>query len=76
MVGASKKSVAPSEVIFPPELMTRQQGVLSLGGGKGAMWFRPTSLAALLELKGKHPAAKLVVGNSEVGIEMKFKNAG
>ena len=67
-----------SEVIFPPELMTRQPGVLLLGEGKGkgALWFRPTSLPALLEFKGKHPEAKLVVGNSEVGIEMKFKNAG
>ena len=37
---------------------------------------RPTSLASLLQLKKAHPAAKLVVGNTEVGIEMKFKNAG
>lgn len=37
---------------------------------------RPTSLEALLALKAEHPAAKLVVGNTEVGIEMKFKNAG
>ncbi len=36
---------------------------------------RPTSLGSLLALKAKHPAAKLVVGNTEVGIEMKFKNA-
>lgn len=37
--------------------------------------FRPTSLAALLALKRQHPDAKLVVGNTEVGIEMKFKAA-
>lgn len=37
---------------------------------------RPTSLESLLALKAKHPAAKLVVGNTEVGIEMKFKAAG
>lgn len=36
---------------------------------------RPTSLAALLALKQQHPDAKLVVGNTEVGIEMKFKAA-
>ena len=36
---------------------------------------RPTSLAALLALKQQHPEAKLVVGNTEVGIEMKFKAA-
>lgn len=33
-------------------------------------------LKGLLAVKAAHPAAKLVVGNSEVGIEMKFKNAG
>ena len=32
-------------------------------------------MAGLLAVKAAHPAAKLVVGNSEVGIEMKFKNA-
>lgn len=37
---------------------------------------RPTSLSSLLTIKKAHPAAKLVVGNTEVGIEMKFKNAG
>lgn len=36
---------------------------------------RPTSLASLLQLKKSYPEAKLVVGNTEVGIEMKFKNA-
>src|SRR5205809_897352 len=36
---------------------------------------RPTSKASLLALKAEHPDAKLVVGNTEVGIEMKFKDA-
>ena len=36
---------------------------------------RPTSLESLLQLKKSYPDAKLVVGNTEVGIEMKFKNA-
>jgi xanthine dehydrogenase/oxidase len=36
---------------------------------------RPTSLPSLLAIKAKHPDAKLIVGNSEVGIEMKFKAA-
>lgn len=38
-------------------------------------WHRPATLEQLLELKAAHPNAKLVVGNTEVGIEMKFKNA-
>ena len=36
---------------------------------------RPLSLDSLLALKRMHPGAKLVVGNTEVGIEMKFKAA-
>ena len=36
-------------------------------------WFRPTNLNDLLELKESYPDAKLVVGNTELGIEMKFK---
>lgn len=39
------------------------------------MFRRPTSLEGLLAIKAAHPAAKLVVGNTEVGIEMKFKHA-
>ena len=37
---------------------------------------RPVSLEGLLDIKAKHNAAKLVVGNTEVGIELKFKHAG
>jgi xanthine dehydrogenase iron-sulfur cluster and FAD-binding subunit A len=36
---------------------------------------RPISKESLLALKAEHPEAKLVVGNTEVGIEMKFKDA-
>ena len=32
-------------------------------------------MEALFELKAAHPDAKLVVGNTEVGIELKFKHA-
>ena len=37
-------------------------------------WYRPVSLSHLLELRAQFPAAKMVVGNTEVGIEMKFKD--
>ena len=33
-------------------------------------------MEGLLDIKAKHNAAKLVVGNTEVGIELKFKHAG
>ncbi|KAI4895470.1 hypothetical protein NFI96_023969, partial [Prochilodus magdalenae] len=42
--------------------------------GERVLWIQPSSLKELLELKAAYPAAKLVVGNTEVGIEMKFKN--
>ncbi|KAJ7379815.1 hypothetical protein OS493_012562 [Desmophyllum pertusum] len=42
--------------------------------GDHVTWIRPTTLDELLELKMKYPQAKLVIGNTEIGIEMKFKN--
>ena len=36
---------------------------------------RPLTFEALLKLKADYPDARLVVGNTEVGIEMKFKDA-
>ncbi|KAF4083783.1 hypothetical protein AMELA_G00121330 [Ameiurus melas] len=64
------------EIIFPPELMslskhpTRQLRFL----GERVLWIQPSTLNELLELKALYPTAKLVVGNTEIGIEMKFKN--
>eukprot|EP00887_Chlorella_sp_A99_P006651 scaffold3.g6651.t1 len=67
--------LAPTaEPIFPPELRTRVAASLELLGPRAA-WHRPVDLAELLALKRAHPEAKLVVGNTEVGIEMKFKDA-
>ncbi|KAF5279180.1 hypothetical protein FQR65_LT03427 [Abscondita terminalis] len=42
--------------------------------GPDVIWFRPTQLCEVLELKSKHPDAKIIVGNTEVGVETKFKN--
>ena len=36
---------------------------------------RPLTLDGVLKLKAEYPDARLVVGNTEVGIEMKFKDA-
>lgn len=63
-----------SEPIFPPELRRRPAAALSEAGPVAA-WHRPLSLEALLELKAQHPGARLVCGNTEVGIEVKFKGA-
>ncbi|XP_065174332.1 xanthine dehydrogenase [Atheta coriaria] len=64
------------EPIFPPELkLTDQYDSGSLYfKGKEVEWYRPTCLKDLLELKSKHPAAKIITGNTEVGVEVKFRH--
>lgn len=61
------------ELIFPPELLLRKPNFLNLSGFGGLKWFRPLTLQQVLELKEKYPDAKLLVGNTEVGIEMRLK---
>jgi xanthine dehydrogenase/oxidase len=68
-----EKLLTRGEPIFPPELKTRKNTVLSFAGSRGSSWHRPSSLQELLILKKRFPGAKLVVGNTEVGIEMRFK---
>ncbi|XP_049426562.1 xanthine dehydrogenase/oxidase [Epinephelus fuscoguttatus] len=65
------------EVIFPPELMSLTKGQRSSSlsfHGDRTTWLQPDSLDEFLRLKWKHPDARIVVGNTEVGIEVKFKN--
>ena len=52
-----------AELIFPPELRRRRPAELALTGPRCA-WYRPLTLARLLELKQQFPVAKLVVGNT------------
>lgn len=61
------------ELIFPPELLRRKLTYLSLSGFGGLKWYRPLNLQHVLDLKQRYPDAKLLVGNSEVGIEMRLK---
>ncbi|TKY48375.1 Xanthine dehydrogenase 1 [Spatholobus suberectus] len=61
------------ELIFPPELSLRIPTSLNLTGFGGLMWYRPLTLQHLLDLKAKYADAKLLVGNTEVGIEMRLK---
>ena len=67
------QNVVKGELIFPPELTTKKPGRLVVDGN--VTWHRPTSLEELLEIKSRIPDAKLVAGNTEVGIEVKFKHA-
>ncbi|KAH1104771.1 hypothetical protein GYH30_038233 [Glycine max] len=61
------------ELIFPPELLLRTPTSLNLTGFGGLMWYRPLTLQHVLDLKAKYTDAKLLVGNTEVGIEMRLK---
>ncbi|CAH0406917.1 unnamed protein product [Chilo suppressalis] len=67
---------ASQEPIFPPELKLsdvydRQYLIYK---GKNTTWHRPTELITILKLKEQYPGAKIVVGNTEVGVEVKFKH--
>nr|XP_039266877.1 xanthine dehydrogenase/oxidase-like isoform X2 [Styela clava] len=66
------------EPIFPPELM--MSGKLNSDTprslkfvGNNVTWHQPTSLRESLTIKKQHPEARIVVGNTEVGIEMHIK---
>ncbi len=62
-----------TEPIFPPALRTRKVQPMMLSKD-GCTWYQPTNLPGLLALKSEFPQARIVVGNTEVGIETKFKN--
>ncbi|XP_057849574.2 xanthine dehydrogenase 1 isoform X2 [Cryptomeria japonica] len=62
------------ELIFPSELVSRKPHSLYLKGSRDMMWFRPLKLQDVLDLKSRFPEAKLLVGNTEIGIETKFKS--
>ena len=64
------------EPIFPPELKLSDKldsEPLVFRTSRTA-WYRPTTLNDLLALKKAHPETKIVVGNTEVGVEVKFKH--
>ncbi|XP_015117328.1 xanthine dehydrogenase [Diachasma alloeum] len=64
------------EIIFPPRLKLREDldREFLVIRGKEVTWYRPTSLEVLLTLKKQFPEARIIVGNTEVGVETKFKH--
>lgn len=64
------------EPIFPPELKLYFDSFNKYLFYKAndVVWIRPTNLHELLIVKEKYPRSVIVVGNTEVGIETKFKN--
>ncbi|CAH1406870.1 unnamed protein product [Nezara viridula] len=64
------------EPIFPPELAVSDEldrQFINIKGPK-VTWYRPVTLEQLLDLKKSFPSAKIVNGNTEIGVEVKFKN--
>ncbi|CAD7700908.1 unnamed protein product [Ostreobium quekettii] len=72
--GVEEGLMSSKEPIFPVELRKHVPASLALPGTTST-WHRPVTMPELLGLKAQHPSAKLVGGNTEVGIEMKFKHA-
>ena len=58
---------------FPDELARGSAVHLRVAGAQ-ATWERPTSELALLRILAAEPSARIVAGNTEVGIETKFKH--
>ncbi|ORX66053.1 xanthine dehydrogenase [Linderina pennispora] len=77
------------DLIFPPFLVRYAKGetkedepqlrALAIASSDSTAWcqrfYRPLTLAQLLEIRQEHPDSKLVAGNSEVGVEIKLKRA-
>ncbi|XP_020840560.1 aldehyde oxidase 1 [Phascolarctos cinereus] len=64
------------EFIFPPELMNmaeKQPKRTRVFNGERITWISPVTLRDLLEVKAKYPDAPIVMGNTTVGPDMKFK---
>ncbi|KAF2460152.1 molybdopterin binding aldehyde oxidase/xanthine dehydrogenase [Lineolata rhizophorae] len=65
---------ASTELIYPPALYKFKRTPICYGNER-KLWFRPTTLQQLLEIKDKWPSAKLVAGATEVQVEIRFKNS-
>ncbi|XP_012285981.1 xanthine dehydrogenase [Orussus abietinus] len=64
------------EPIFPPKLSISSEldeQYLEFKG-KNVTWYRPIDMYDLLVLKHRYNDAKIIVGNTEVGVEVKFKH--
>ncbi|KAL1021810.1 hypothetical protein UPYG_G00018360 [Umbra pygmaea] len=66
------------ELIFPPELILMAESepqVSQVFRGDRMVWLSPVSLEELIQLKTSHPKAPLVMGNTTIGPDIKFKGA-
>ncbi|OWZ03945.1 Xanthine dehydrogenase, molybdopterin binding subunit [Phytophthora megakarya] len=74
VTSGSKMTAALAVSSFPNELVDKAMTpqVLQIDG-KQIQWFAPVTMTHLLQLKQQFPDAKISVGNTEMGIETKFK---
>ncbi|BGP19006.1 hypothetical protein JCM10213v2_007086 [Rhodosporidiobolus nylandii] len=63
-----------TELILPPALRKHSPRPLKFGNAERT-WYRPTTLAQLIELRAALPESKLIGGSSEVQIEVGIKGA-
>ncbi|XP_063893712.1 xanthine dehydrogenase [Helicoverpa armigera] len=73
---SSFKPYDPSqEPIFPPELKidTSFSEEYLFFAGEHVTWIRPKTLDGLLKIKSTDPSTKIIAGNTEIGVEVKFK---
>ncbi|KAK6189693.1 hypothetical protein SNE40_001693 [Patella caerulea] len=64
------------EPIFPPDLKANYSAYNNkslLFENNGVRWYRPVTLTELIELKHQYPHSKIIIGNTEVGIETRYK---
>ncbi|KAJ3287637.1 hypothetical protein HK104_008503 [Borealophlyctis nickersoniae] len=67
-----------TDIPFPAPLLAAYQSATGptsfMFGDEKSGWYRPTKLDELVTIMDTFPTAKIVHGNTEVGIEVKFKN--
>ncbi|KAJ8903637.1 hypothetical protein NDN08_004739 [Rhodosorus marinus] len=62
-----------SEHVFPRELIKRAPPCLRIDS-EGGQWFRPVTTMELKSIMKEFPTAKIICGNTEIGVERKYKN--
>jgi xanthine dehydrogenase/oxidase len=69
-------SVKPTALQFPSQLASyyEQKREPFLFRNGDFVWANPSTKSELLELMNEHKNAKIINGNTEVGIEVRFKN--
>ncbi|KAL5036700.1 hypothetical protein BDV3_005886 [Batrachochytrium dendrobatidis] len=73
-----KKEVETQDIPFPEKLLdmytTNSIPKTYMFSNGTTQWFHPSTVPELLEILEKFPKSKLIHGNTEVGIEIRFKN--